>query len=54
MVGIASALVYPWQWQASVVLGFVAGLSQIIATMQLIECIEQSTPRQERVHLALD
>jgi hypothetical protein len=37
---ILSVAVYPFQWQTSVLLGFVSGVAQIISTMQLIEGID--------------
>jgi hypothetical protein len=42
LAGIASAVVYSFQWQASVILGFISGISQVVATVQLIEGIDEA------------
>src|SRR6266516_3847740 len=38
--GIFSVAVYPFQWQASVLLGFVSGIARVISVMQLTEGID--------------
>ena len=37
LAGIASVAVYPYNWRASVALGFVSGIAQAISVIQLIE-----------------
>jgi predicted permease len=42
VAGIASAVVYPFQWQVSGVLGFESGIAQVVATVQLIEGVNDA------------
>jgi len=40
LASIASSTAYPYSWRASVVLTSVSSLSQLIGTLQLIECFQ--------------
>ena len=45
--GLASTAIYPFSWQASVLCNYVANLAQVIATLQLVECVNTAATSGE-------
>ena len=45
LAGVLAVVVYPFTWKASTALGFVAGVTQTIVTIQLVEGLHQAAQR---------
>lgn len=54
LLSITSSSIYPFYWQPSVLFGYVASLSQVIATLQLIEGVDGAVTARGIGELELD
>lgn len=51
VMSFAATAVYPFQWQISAVFGYIAGLAQVTAPLQLMRCVEEAANAGSIGHL---